>query len=350
MTLPARAEPPGTSDPTPLPRVSVLIPVFNAERYLRACIESVLTQTFRDFEILAIDDASADRSLQVLESFDDPRLRLIRNTRNLGQPGTRNRGITLARGEYIALLDADDACEPHRLATQVAYLDHNPQLAAVGSFANVIDDDGSVMHVLEVPTCPQEIRQRMFSHNCFVHPSVMARRHALIEVGGYDDRYRAAQDYDLFLRLLDHHALANLAEPLVRYRIHAGQISHRSLRLQRRLADRARQEAYRRQLRLGTLPAATPPPEVGLWRTLRGLPGTFGSDCRERIRTYRSMNREAPARGLAWTLPLRAPLAGYAWRELSENLIGLALTRRQRSILSWYLRRMVRALTRRTHD
>ena len=114
------------------PRVSVFIPVYNREAYVGAAIESVLRQSFQDFEILLIDDGSTDLSVEVLRSYDDRRIRVVRNERNLGQPETRNRGLALARGQYVAMLDSDDVARPDRLSRQVAFLDRHQDCVEVG--------------------------------------------------------------------------------------------------------------------------------------------------------------------------------------------------------------------------
>ena len=124
------------------PLVSVLMPVYNAEKYLAASIGSILAQTYGDFELLICDDASTDGSLEIVRSFDDTRMTLLTNRENLGNAATRNRLIEHASGEYVAVLDADDTAEPDRLARQVDFLERNPEIGLCGSWVNVIGHDG----------------------------------------------------------------------------------------------------------------------------------------------------------------------------------------------------------------
>ena len=124
------------------PKVTVVIPVYNREKYVCEAIESVLDQTFADFELLVIDDGSTDRSREAVQSYHDPRIRLMSNEKNEGIPKTRNKGIGLARGEYLAFLDSDDRAYPERLAKQVAFLDRHPDYAAVGAWIDWMDEEG----------------------------------------------------------------------------------------------------------------------------------------------------------------------------------------------------------------
>jgi len=135
-----------------VPRVTVTMMVYNAERYLRQAIDSVLNQTFTDFELLFLDDASTDRSLEIIQSYSDPRIRLIRNENNRGVAYSRSKALPLARGEYVAVLDADDVALPERLQVQVSYLDSHPDICLVGSSCQVIEEDGSVRFIYHEPT------------------------------------------------------------------------------------------------------------------------------------------------------------------------------------------------------
>lgn len=200
------------------PHVTVLVAVHNGERHLRASIQSVLAQTFEDFELLVVDDASTDGTREILDAFAEPRMRILTNTQNLGLTRSLNRGLREARGRYVARQDADDLSDPPRLARQVALLESRPELALVASQYRRIDDSGEVESAREVPTEAIDIRWRLLFLNAFTHSSVTFRRDVVLALGGYDERYSYAQDYDLWSRIAAAHEVAALPESLVRYR------------------------------------------------------------------------------------------------------------------------------------
>ncbi len=201
------------------------MPVFNAEAYLAESVESVLGQTLEDFELVAVDDGSEDGSRAILERFArlDPRVRVVVNEKPLGLAATSNSCWRHSRTTYVARLDADDVALPERLSRQVAFLEAHPTVAAVGGAAITIDPAGRQLSVMRPPSSSSVIRVRLPRRNCFVHSSVTARRAALEQVGGY--RFHPGGDYDLWLRLAEQFELANLPEPVVLYRMYAGQTS-----------------------------------------------------------------------------------------------------------------------------
>lgn len=202
------------------PLVTVLLPVYNAERYLREAIGSVLQQTFTDFELLAINDGSTDSSEAIVLSFGDERIRYISNKGNKGLIYTLNRGIELARGQYIARMDGDDICHPQRLEKQVAYLQQS-SVALVASTVEMISENGSPLPPWKDDrqhTTPQSIRAFLLRDNCIAHPSIMARTEVMREYR-YQSDQKEAEDYDLWLRLsADGQEIAKINEPLLRYR------------------------------------------------------------------------------------------------------------------------------------
>jgi glycosyltransferase involved in cell wall biosynthesis len=200
------------------PLVTVLLPVHNGADHLRASLASVLTQSFRDFELLAIDDASTDETAAILAGVADDRLRVLRHERNLGLTATLNRGIAEALGAYIARQDADDLSDPGRLGAQVARLEAEPGLALLGCSYRRIDEDGREAGLRPVPTGATAIRWRLLFLSAFAHSSVMIRASALADVGPYDERFAYAQDYELWSRIALAHEIAALPEPLVSYR------------------------------------------------------------------------------------------------------------------------------------
>ena len=203
------------------PRVTVVMPVYNAGDFVSEAVESVLAQTFDELELIAVDDGSSDDSRSILERYArlDSRVRVVRNETNLGLVPATNLGCRLSRSEYIARLDADDVALPDRLASQVEFLDSHPSVAAVGGAAISIDPSGRQISVLRLPSSSAAIRARMPKRCCFIHSSVTMRRDAFEAVGGY--RFGPGGGYDLWLRLSERFDLANLPQPVVRYRVHA---------------------------------------------------------------------------------------------------------------------------------
>lgn len=227
------------------PRVTVLMSVHDGERYLREAVDSVLRQTLTDFEFLIVDDASGDGSVSLVESFADPRIRLVRNPENLGLAASLNRGIDLARGAYIARMDFDDVSLPGRLAAQAAFLEARPHVSACGSWVELIGERAG--HVWRYPTEPDAIRCRLLFESPLAHPSVMIRKAHLDETGlRYDPAFRRAQDYDLWVRAVPRLILSNVPEVLMRYRIHPGQAGERNFREQQEFAGRVRRAQLER--------------------------------------------------------------------------------------------------------
>lgn len=210
------------------PRVTVLMPVYNAERYLREAIDSILAQTFTDFELLLINDGSTDGSVSIIESYDDPRIRLAHNERNLGLVPTLNKGIDLARGEYIARMDSDDVSMPERLEKQVAFMDANSDCSVVAAKILQIDEDGRELGLWKGDAgavTPQGICSRLPFVCCLAHPTVMART-SILQAYRYNPARRHVEDYDLWLRLCaDGRKIEKLDEQLLRYRVHANQVT-----------------------------------------------------------------------------------------------------------------------------
>ncbi len=212
------------------PRVSVVMPVHNGGAYLAPAVESILAQTFADFEFVIVDDGSTDTTPDILRAFAarDSRIRVTHQGK-AGLVASLNRGVGLARAAYLARMDADDLAFPARFARQVEFLDRHPPVAVVGTAVVRIDDQGREIKRNTVPTSHAEIVEALREYTCFTHPSVMLRAEAVAAVGGYRSAYGPAEDYDLWLRLSERYQLANLAEPLLAYRVFPGQISVRQL-------------------------------------------------------------------------------------------------------------------------
>ena len=200
------------------PLVSVIMSVFNGEQYLKSCLDSILEQTYSNFEFIIVNDGSSDGTFSILEGYTDPRIKLIDQIENTGLTCSLNHAILECDGEFIARQDSDDISERGRLKAQLEYLGTHPGTAAVGTWALQIDEDGDEIGLLKRETEPAMIGLRMAHENQFHHGSVMFRRSALEFVGGYREHFKYAQDYDLFLRLALKFDLANLPAPMYRKR------------------------------------------------------------------------------------------------------------------------------------
>jgi len=221
-----------------IPSISVVMPVYNAARYLPLAVESILRQTFRDFEFIAVDDGSADASRSILEGYaaKDSRVRVISRA-NTGIVGALSDGLKAARGRYIARMDGDDLCQPERLARQLEFLRARPDVCLVGGAVEFIDASARRLKSYRPPTDAKAIRQALLEGNggALIHPAIMGPRAAWTAVGGYRQQYNYVEDYDLFLRMLRIGPLANLAEPVLAYRIHAQSTNYRRRDIQVRL-------------------------------------------------------------------------------------------------------------------
>jgi glycosyltransferase involved in cell wall biosynthesis len=209
----------GKSSPV-TPRVSVVMAVYNASEFLREAVESVLNQTYRDFELIVVDDASRDDSLAIIEGFTDPRIHIIRHSTNIGAALSRNDALATARGDLIAIMDADDVAAPTRLEKQVAFLDVHLDIGVVGcGVYNSVDTTGAVLCTSFLPTDNETLQRTLMERWCFLHPSITFRKSLYESVGGYRKAFEPAEDHDLLLRMLEHTKASNLNECLMRYRV-----------------------------------------------------------------------------------------------------------------------------------
>lgn len=201
--------------------VSILMSVFNSSECLGVSLNSLLSQTLTDFEIVILDDGSTDQTAAMLDEFSsrDYRIRVFRNSSNLGLAASLNRGVRLCRGKYIARMDADDACYPERLEMQYDYLEKNPRIDIVGSNAHLVTVNGELLSSTSMPLTHEAI-ERSIHRNCpLLHPTIMGRKEFFSQIGGYDEHLRKKQDYDLWLRGIDQFRFANIEKPLLRYTI-----------------------------------------------------------------------------------------------------------------------------------
>jgi glycosyltransferase involved in cell wall biosynthesis len=208
----------------PMPTASVVLPAYNSERFLREALDSVLAQSFRDFELIVIDDCSRDGTWNIIQEYAarDPRDVPLRNERNLNLARSLNRGIAAARGRYIVRMDHDDISVPHRLEAQIAFLEAHPEVGIVGSTMEIMDEAGRRTGMRRYNLTDDAIRRKIFIYSPFCHPATAMRKDVLDEVGPYDHAFNPAEDYELYFRIGMRSRFANLEEPLLRYRVVAG--------------------------------------------------------------------------------------------------------------------------------
>lgn len=231
------------------PRVTVLTTVYNGLPHLREAIESALNQTYRDFEYLIIDDASTDASVECILTYDDPRIRLVRNEKNLGTANTINEGLALITTPYVIRLDHDDVSLPNRIEEQIDYLDKHPDIAIVCSWEHTIDADGTRLRSWKrtIDNYGEFLAPILLGLCPIWHPSIAFRKDAMVAAGGFDAAYTRAEDFDVTARM----ALARLGAAVVpRFhllaRVHASQQSNRYDKLQAAVTRRVHTEALQR--------------------------------------------------------------------------------------------------------
>ena len=213
------------------PSVSVIMPVFNTSSYVQAAIESILKQTYDDFEFIIIDDCSEDESVSIIQAYKDSRIKLIRNDQNLGISHTRNKGMRAAQGKYIAVFDSDDIAPANRLEKQVSFLEKNSEFGLIGGAVQPIGEDGKpIGQAWDYPASPEEVPVRLLFGNYFAQPAVMIRAKALANTEPYNPEFVTAGDYDLWVRLSRVTRVWNLPEVMLYYRMHGSGITRKTKR------------------------------------------------------------------------------------------------------------------------
>lgn len=201
------------------PKITVLMPVYNAEKFLKEAIDSILNQTFKDFEFLIINDASTDNSKKIILSYKDPRIRYFENKKNLGVAGTLNKGLKLARAELIARMDADDISFPNRFELQYKEMQKDKEIAVLVSNYDVVNENGKFLRTQRYAKSPEEIYYTLQFRNCLGHPTTMFRKYITLDIfNGFDKRHEA-EDYDLWLRVSKKYKLTNVNCCLLKLRV-----------------------------------------------------------------------------------------------------------------------------------
>ncbi|WP_405325649.1 glycosyltransferase family 2 protein [Leeuwenhoekiella sp. LLG6367-2.1] len=201
--------------------ISVLLPVFNAEKFIKDCIDSILAQTYSNFELIIIDDCSNDSSVDIIRSYTDKRIKLILKPINTGYTESLNQGLAIAHGLFIARMDADDISMPNRFELQVNFLRKNSSVAICGTDANILGANFK----FNFPESYEAIKINLLFGSSLIHPTIMGRGDILKKYG-YDSSLEPAEDYDLFTRVALDHPLINLSERLLNYRVHNNQTSN----------------------------------------------------------------------------------------------------------------------------
>ena len=214
--------------------ISVIMSVYNADKYLRESIESILNQTFTNFEFIIINDASTDNSLKIIEEYKkkDKRIILISNENNAGLASSLNLGIKQSKYDFIARMDADDISEPERLEKQLGFLLDNKHIDILGTFASIIDEDGEITAKQKMPLSHYEIVKMLVKLNPIIHPTIIFRKMALNRINFYNPKFsqNAPEDYELWFRAVKSGLIFyNLPEYLIRYRINNSHLSRKNL-------------------------------------------------------------------------------------------------------------------------
>jgi glycosyltransferase involved in cell wall biosynthesis len=207
------------------PLITVLLPAFNAEQYIEEAVQSILDQTYPHFELLVFDDGSTDRTLNILKNFKDDRLKVYPSKKNQGYVYHLNQGIKLAKGKYIARMDADDYSYPKRFALQINYLEKNPQVGLAGTW---IKTTGRSHRIVRYPRHSSSIKILLNFYCTFAHPTVMMRKSVLTKNHlFYKASFTPSEDFELWSRMQEVTMMANIPKVLLRYRMHEGQIGIR---------------------------------------------------------------------------------------------------------------------------
>ena len=224
-------------------KLAVLMAVYNNADTLKDCINSILNQSLKDFQFVIVNDASTDESNQILTHYakTDSRIKLLKNKHQMGLTSSLNKGLKIIKTKYVARMDADDISLNRRLEKQLNSLESHPKVTLLGTAVHLINQNGKILKLKNHPVDHQHIKKVALSYCPFIHPTWMIRRSTLLELKGYHPDFPYAQDYELALRIIAKYKTANLAEPLLKYRVNYHQaISFKHQKSQERLAIKAR--------------------------------------------------------------------------------------------------------------
>jgi glycosyltransferase involved in cell wall biosynthesis len=207
------------------PKVSVVMPVFNGEKFLKEAIDSILNQTFTDFEFIIVNDGSTDNTRNIIQNYNDHRIKLLNNKSNLGISRAANIGIKASCGIYIARQDADDISMPERLEKEASFLDQNKNVGLVGTYYFVINENCKILNTIKCLTKSIELRKKLLEGNQFGHGTTMFRKEYIDKIGVYREEFKLAEDFDFYLRISEIYDVANIPEPLYKWRLNIKSVS-----------------------------------------------------------------------------------------------------------------------------
>jgi glycosyltransferase involved in cell wall biosynthesis len=324
------------------PAVSVVMAVCNVERFLGEAIDSILGQTFRDFEFIIVDFGSTDNSRSIAAKYAarDSRIRL-HEIPNCPLPEARNAGSFLSQGRYVAVMDADDISLPERLQLEVMFMETHPEVGLMGGAVEWVDATGQSLGSHKYPAEDEEIRSILINGCPFWHPTVLVRREAFVTVGGYRAAFVFAHDYDLELRIAEHFKCANLKQVVLKYRIHPTQVTFRKQGLQTLCKLAAQASAYSRKENisdpLNGVQEITPALLTRLGVSEAVQQNALASDCRNWIRSMSIAREYSPALNAALGM-LRSDLPHLEQWQIADLYLTVArLYWRQKRMLSSFL-------------
>ena len=227
------------------PLVSVVMPAYNSEKYIAEAIESILNQTYKNFEFIIVHDGSTDKTLEIIQKYakKDKRIRVIDNEKNIGNNRSRNKGIFASQGKYIATQDSDDISLLRRFKEQVDFLEKSQDVAVVGSDIELFNGEtGEIISIRRYPETDQGLRKMIFFSSPFAQPATMIRKEAIIELGGYSGRFLVSEDLDMWFRIGTYYKFASIPSVLLRYRVHKNSLTGRKLKTMEKIANQLRWE------------------------------------------------------------------------------------------------------------
>jgi len=234
------------------PKVSVIMSVYNGEKYLKEAIDSILEQTFKDFEFVIVDDGSNDNTLKILKEYakKDMRIKIIKNKKNIGLTKSLNKAIRTAKGKYVARMDADDVSLPERIEEQLTFIENHPEIGAVGCWYYLIDKNNKLIKKVRPPVKSYKIKKALLNSAPIIHPAAMIRKILLEKINYYDESFKYSQDRDLLFRILNFCQLGVVPEFLLKFRY-----SKQSISLQREIEQKKYcLKAIRKAIKKGIYP------------------------------------------------------------------------------------------------
>lgn len=211
--------------------ISVIMSVYNGMPYLEEAVESILSQTYKKFEFIIVDDASTDNSWKYLKSLKDKRIKLLKNSKNLGLTKSLNRALKSSNGYYIARMDSDDISYSNRFIEQLKFLEKNKEISLCGTWADLINDSGEIIGEKKYPTDPNKVYSALPFYQCVIHPTFFARRELFTHLKGYNPKFDFAEDYELLMRARKKFRIANVGKKLIKWRLWEGRRSRSSMKI-----------------------------------------------------------------------------------------------------------------------